>query len=248
MASVSLDSPLQSQFAMLRKELLQLVVDHIEEVSRPLREEVATIKLLLARVASSLDRTDLCSSKRELSVVVDVDAGDEMTSEAADVAILCETLEETSVVGDDSSFGCFSHRARTFPSHVPVASKCKGIDGIMVPVMKIMPELQELCGEPSSPTSMVQTSAVASTPHPVMLSHHDEKVIEACALDPNSEALFARELCDLLASLEVAIPGSRKEIACLLAEQTSRDKIQKVKDYLRIKSKKSGATRRKSVA
>jgi hypothetical protein len=94
-------------------------------------EEVATIKLLLERVASSLDRTDLCSNKRELSVVADVDAGDEMASEADDVAILCETLEETSVVGDDW----------TFPSHVLVASERKGIDRIMVPVMKMMLKL-----------------------------------------------------------------------------------------------------------
>jgi hypothetical protein len=106
-----------------------------------LHEEVATIMLLLERVASSLDRTDLCSNKRELYVVADVDAGDEMASEADDVAILCETLEETSVVGDDCIFGCFFPRARTFPSHVLVASECKGIDRIMVPVMKMMLEL-----------------------------------------------------------------------------------------------------------
>jgi hypothetical protein len=48
--------------------------------------------------------------------------------------------------------------------------------------------------------------------------------------------------------LEVAIPGSWKEIACLLVEQTLREKIQKVKDYLRIKNKKSGATRKKFAA
>jgi hypothetical protein len=39
---------------MLRTELLQMVAERIEEVSRPLLEEVATIKMLLARVTGSL--------------------------------------------------------------------------------------------------------------------------------------------------------------------------------------------------
>jgi hypothetical protein len=56
-----------------------------------------------------------------------------------------------------------------------------------------------------------------------------------------SEAI-SRELRDLVASLEAAIPGSSKEIACLLAEKTSGGKIQKVKEYLRNKRKKSGIT------
>jgi hypothetical protein len=57
----------------------------------------------------------------------------------------------------------------------------------------------------------------------------------------NSEAI-SRELRDLVAGLESAIPGSSKEIACLLAEKTSGAKIQKVKEYLRNKKKKSGVT------
>jgi hypothetical protein len=39
----------------MRMELLQLVDVHVDETSRPLREEVAALKLLLAHVGDSLD-------------------------------------------------------------------------------------------------------------------------------------------------------------------------------------------------
>jgi hypothetical protein len=45
-----LDSLFQSQVALMRMELLQLVDVRVEEASRPLREEVAALKLLLAHV------------------------------------------------------------------------------------------------------------------------------------------------------------------------------------------------------
>jgi hypothetical protein len=70
------------------------------------------------------------------------------------------------------------------------------------------------------------TLAVASAP-PVEPGLYDEERIEANALVPNYEVLFSRELCGLLARLEAAIPRAGKEIACLLAEKTSRDKIRK---------------------
>ena len=57
---------------------------------------------------------------------------------------------------------------------------------------------------------------------------------------PNSEALFAKELYDLLASLEVASPGFGKAIACILTEKVSTSKIEKVKKALRSKGKKCG--------
>jgi hypothetical protein len=41
-----LDSFFESQVALMRMELLQLVDVRMEEASRPLREEVATLKLL----------------------------------------------------------------------------------------------------------------------------------------------------------------------------------------------------------
>jgi hypothetical protein len=57
-----LDPALQSQFALLRTEILQLVAIRIEEVARPLREEAAKFKLLLACVTNSMGRADLFAS------------------------------------------------------------------------------------------------------------------------------------------------------------------------------------------
>jgi hypothetical protein len=83
------------------------------------------------------------------------------------------------------------------------------------------------------------TSMVASTSPFMEPSHLGDKVDDTSALALNSEAI-SRELRDLVAGLEAAIPGSSKEIACLLTEKTSGGKIQKVKEYLRNKRKKSG--------
>jgi hypothetical protein len=45
---------------------------------------------------------------------------------------------------------------------------------------------------------------------------------------PSSDALFAKELCDLLASVEVARPGLGRSIACLLTGTPIRGKQKKV--------------------
>ncbi|KAK1617775.1 hypothetical protein QYE76_023292 [Lolium multiflorum] len=50
------------QFAFMRMELAQLVANLVEEASRPLREEVASLKLMLARVGVSLEPPEACSS------------------------------------------------------------------------------------------------------------------------------------------------------------------------------------------
>jgi hypothetical protein len=60
--SVVLDFDLQTQFASLHTELLQLVADRIEEVIRPLRDEAAAIKLWLARAAGSWERAEVGST------------------------------------------------------------------------------------------------------------------------------------------------------------------------------------------
>jgi hypothetical protein len=62
----------------------------------------------------------------------------------------------------------------------------------------------------------------------------------------NSEALFAKEFCDLLGSLETAILGSSKKIVHLLSGEDSGDKTKKVKEYVKKKSKKSSTTRKTS--
>ena len=83
------------------------------------------------------------------------------------------------------------------------------------------------------------TLSPATIGHVVSLSDEVNKVD---VLAPNPEDLFAKELCDLLVSLEVACPGYGKEIACLLMENDSRDKIKKVEKSLWSKSKKNDAT------
>jgi hypothetical protein len=47
---------------LLRLELDQLVANRVEEASRPLREEVASLKMLLAHAGVSLEPTEACSS------------------------------------------------------------------------------------------------------------------------------------------------------------------------------------------
>jgi hypothetical protein len=57
------DFDLQAQFASLRNELLQLVADRIEEVTWPLRDEAATIKLWLAHAVGSWERVEAASPR-----------------------------------------------------------------------------------------------------------------------------------------------------------------------------------------
>jgi hypothetical protein len=65
----------------------------------------------------------------------------------------------------------------------------------------------------------------------------------------NSDALFTKELCDVLSSLEAASPGCGRVIACLLIGSTIKSKSKKVGDCptgkeksLRLKGKKKDAT------
>ena len=59
-------------------------------------------------------------------------------------------------------YGCTSPRGRPSTSPLPAgssASEGEAIVRIVAPVLHIMPELQELCGEPASPMSMVHQIA-----------------------------------------------------------------------------------------
>jgi hypothetical protein len=53
---------LQAQFASLRTELLQRFADHIEEVTQPLRDKVAAIKIWLARAIGCWERAKAAST------------------------------------------------------------------------------------------------------------------------------------------------------------------------------------------
>jgi hypothetical protein len=72
-------------------------------------------------------------------------------------------------------------------------------------------------------------------------------------LAKRSEALFAKELCGLLASLEMASPSYGKDFACISAGKASEDTIMKVEKSLRKVSlwntrRKRGIARKTSVA
>jgi hypothetical protein len=219
-------------------ELVQLVADRIEEASRPLREEVASLKLLLARVGDSLELSDACASGGQ------------------------STEQKSSVVEEEHLFGCFSPRGNPCQSPHPdvsAASQCDDIDGILNPVLLISPELHELCGESSVVLPLVLGSfealAVATTPSPPQLEPCQslDSLDSGGVLAPNSDALVAKEICGLLASLEVASPGFGKDIACVLAGRGSEDIFGKVEKSLRkvsIRSRrrKRGVARKASTA
>jgi hypothetical protein len=86
-----------------------------------LREQAAKIKLLLAQV-SSLERVELSSCEsieHELDAVVEDDVVSMMGSKPCNEAIVGKTLEESSVVGEEFHFGCFSPRVGSCMSQQP---------------------------------------------------------------------------------------------------------------------------------
>lgn len=210
-----------------------------------------------------------------IPVFVDVDAVVVIASTTADEAIDGKALGKSDVVGEQCLFGCLSPRASPSPQpDVPVPfERDEDIDGIM-PVIQIMPDLQELCEDRSPPLSLVHlqvdslaTLEVASTPPPMEACRSGGNIVEEDALvlgssedlavattptppqpEPcqslasldsrgvlaaSSDALFAKELCGLLASLEAACPGYGKDIACVLAGKASETMIRKVEKSLK---------------
>jgi hypothetical protein len=192
---------------------------------------VATLKLLLARVGGGLGLTH-----------------------EQDSFPLDSSEQKSSVVEEKHLYGCFSPRGSPCPSPQPVvlaASESKGMDGIIAPVLQITPELHELCGESSVVLLLEPSScgdlAAAKTP----LSPQSPAFVNSGVLARNSEALFAKELYGLLASLEAASPGYGKDIACVLEGKASEDIIKKVekslkKVSLRGKRRKGGVSRKAS--
>ena len=154
---------------------------------------------------------------------------------------LASSEQKSSVVEEALHFGCFSPRGSPClsPQFVATAaSEGEDTGGILAPVLQITPELQE-SGEDSSvvlPTELgsMEALAVASTP----------SVGSGGEGAPNSEALFASELCGLLAYLEATSLGYGKDIACVLARKASEDVIRKVEKSL-MKAAIVGKTRKR---
>jgi hypothetical protein len=111
-------------------ELIQLVATRVEEATRPLREEVASLKLLLAHVGDSLEPTEACSS-----------GGHELATVQVSLA-LGSVEEKSSVVEEEYLYSCFSPRGSPGQSLQPVvsaASESEGIDETLAPVLQITP-------------------------------------------------------------------------------------------------------------
>ena len=132
--------------------------------------------------------------------------------------------QKSSVVEEALHFGCFSPRGSPCPSPQFVATSVLVSEdrGEM-----LTSELQESCGDSSIvlPTelSSLEDLAMISTP----------SVGSGGVLAPNSEALFAKEICGLLACLKATSPGYGKAIACVLAGNASEDLIRKVEKSLK---------------
>jgi hypothetical protein len=130
--------------------------------------------------------------------------------------------------GGAKLYGCFSPRVGDFLSLFtlsPVPSTVEGeaISVVMAPVVQIMPELRELCTSPSLPLSVEH-----KVDSPTTLSSPEQSDEVSTPIPPsmpdNPDALFATELCDILNSLEAAILGYGRAIACLLRGTTIKGK------------------------
>jgi hypothetical protein len=203
---------------------MQVMVD---EAIRPLREEAMSCRVCLERVVGS------------------------------DPAPRVDFVDE----GKTYMYGCFSPRASLSTSSLPAASMSE-VAEVASPVLQIMPELQELCGDslvvPPLEMGSLEALAVTTTPSPPSSEPCQSLAYvgcegldtssEACVLAPNSEALFRKELCNLLVSLEAASPGYGMEIVSILAKNASEDVIRKVEKSLRSKRKKRVITWKFSTA
>jgi hypothetical protein len=255
-------------------KLLQLVDIRIEEASRPLREEVANLKLLLTRFGDSLESLEACTR-----------GGVGLVSTQASLPLDSTDLK-SSVVEEEQLYGCFSPCGSPCPSPRPFMSSPsvgEGMDGILAPVLQIASEPHELRGESSAVLPLESGSfealVVATTPElhklpgessvvlPLELGSFEALTVASTSSPPQSlasvvtgevsadkaDALFAAELCGLLASLEAVSPGYGKDIACVLAGEASEDMIRKVEKSLRKviirgRSRKRGLARKTSRA
>jgi hypothetical protein len=221
----------------MRLELIQLIDVRVEEVSRPLREEVAALKLLLARVGDSLEPTEACTS-----------VGLELAHVQASFPL--DSIEQKSpVVAEEHLYGCISPRRSPCLSPQPDVSVTSE-SGDLASVMQITPELHEFCGE-SSVVPLLELGSsealtVASMPSP---SQSLASMVTGEVSVDKADALFVEELSGLLSSLEAVSPGYGKDIACILAGEASEDMIRKVdkslkKVIIRGRSRKRGVARK----
>ena len=129
-----------------------------EQVGLAEETELLRIELhvCLVRAGSVLGRAEAALAK--LEVVPDVSSLPELQiGVVPDVSLLPE-IQVGSVDGEACMYGDLSPRATScrlpLPA-VPIASGSEVVVEVVAPVLQIMPELQKVCGEPTSPISMV---------------------------------------------------------------------------------------------
>jgi hypothetical protein len=149
-------------------------------------------------------------------------------------------------------YGCFSPRvgdssplSSALPS-VPSTTEGEAIATVVPPVLEIMPELQELCESTVLPLSVEHVKVDS----PTALILPERSYVVSTPVGPlptlSPDALFAKELCDVVSKLEVAIPGCGRAIACLLTGTAIKGNGKKVDDSprkeksIKGKHKKSG--------
>ena len=129
-----------------------------EQVGLAEETELLRIELrdCLVRAGNVLGRAEAALAK--LEVVPDVSSLPELQiGVVPDVSLLPE-IQVDSVDGEGGMYGDLSPRATSRPLSLPVmpiASESEAVVEVVAPVLQIMPELQKLCGEPTSPISMV---------------------------------------------------------------------------------------------
>jgi hypothetical protein len=130
------------------------------------------------------------------------------------------------------------------------------VSSVILPMELVSSEALEVATTPSPPPSgPCQSSAIvdsgaldASVTTANVVSLSDE-IDKAGVLAPNSEALFGKEICNLLVSLEAASPGYGKELPCVLSGKASKELIKKMEKSLSIiKIRKRRVTRKASSA
>ena len=199
-----------------------------------LRSTIAAQAELLVRVGSFLERAEAALGKLSLVPAVLQSAPTPRPPSEVDVG----GSVENSVA---EPYGCVTPRAvdnSTPSSALPtVLSTAEGgtIAVVVPPVLQVMPELQVVCASSDLPLSMEQTmvdkQATTSEGHDSTVTCEQSEVsslgrshvILAPVPPPptdTSNALFAKELCDLLTIVEAISPGTGRAIACLLIGST----------------------------
>ena len=244
-ADVPLQPVLEQQAELLCVELRECLV-RVESVLA--RAEVALGKLQVVPIGSLLPELQVGSADGEEvdlyggfsprarpCSMVSTDVGGEVIVEV--VAPILHIMPELTVLCEES----------TPPLSVAIPKEMGLLGALAVPTTPSPPPLE------SSQTDFVVCAGLDAsvTRSPVTVGHvvpPGGDVVGTNTLAPCSDALFAKELCSLLSSLEAASPGSGKVVACILTEKFNKDKIKKVEKSLKSKNKKSDALGKASAA